>query len=128
MTLVTQPASRSRARIVPAPTSRVPGEEPCRIDLVENPLHHHDPALAAAVEEELQRILRDETLGPVAVRFRVCQDDADGLRFVCKVENPPCVDTHVRMPWRWWSPLVATAQEFAAALEEGLRVRRARMA
>lgn len=128
MTLATQPTSRSRARIVPATIRRVPGEEPCRIDLVENPLHRHDPALAAAVEEELQRILQDESLGEVTVRFRVCPDDTDGLQFICKVENPPCADTLVMMPWRWWSPLLRSAEEFAAALEEGLRVRRSRMA
>lgn len=128
MTLATQPTFRSRARVLPAAIRRDPGGEPCRIELVENPIHRNDPALAVAVEEELGRILQDETLGLVTVRFRVCQDDADGLQFICKVENPPCVDTQVMMPWRWWSPLLGTVEEFAAALEEGLRVRRARMA
>ena len=127
MTLAMQPTARSHARLVPPATSGVPGEESCRIEILENPIHRHDPALAVAVEQELRRILRDESLGVLAVRFRVC-DDADGFQFVCKVENPPRVDTDVTMPWRWWSPLVETAQQFAAALEDGLRVRRGRLA
>ena len=127
MTLATQPTARSRARLSPVTTGGTPSEESCRIEILENPIHRHDPALAVAVEQELRRILRDESLGVLAVRFRVC-DDADGFQFVCKVENPPRVDTDVTMPWRWWSPLVETAQQFAAALEDGLRVRRGRLA
>ena len=127
MTFATQPTFRSRARLSPAAISRVP-DEPCRIEIVENPIHRHDPALASAVEEEVRRVLRDESLGTVTVRFRVCRDDADGFKFICKVENPPSVDTDVMMPWRWWSPLLETAEGFRAALEDGLRVRRARLA
>ena len=128
MTLATQSTFRARTRVNPALTAHVPGDEACRVDIVENPLHRHDAALGAAVEEQVLRILRDESLGTVSVRFRVCRDDADGFKFICKVENPPSVDTDVMMPWRWWSPLLATADEFTAALEDGLRVRRARMA
>ena len=97
------------------------------MEIVENPLHRHDAALAAAVERELLRILGDESVGEVRVRFRVCADESAPFRFICKVESPPCVDTDVVMPWRWWSPLLETAAEFAAALEDGLRVRRARL-
>jgi hypothetical protein len=125
--MTTQPTIRTRARLAPAVSSRIPGDEPCRIDIVENSLHRHDPALAVAVEEEVRRLLRGESLGEVAVRFRVCRDEADGFRFICKVENPPCVDTDVMVPWRWWSPLLETVDEFAASLADGLRVRRARL-
>jgi len=128
MTLAMQPTARSRARLSPVTaTSRAPSEESCRIEIVENPLHHHDPELATGVEEQLRRILRDESLGCVAVRFRVCRDEDDSFQFICKVENPPRVDTDVIVPWRWWSPLLASPEQFAAALEDGLRLRRARL-
>lgn len=126
MTLATQTTARSRGRLTSVNAGRIPGEEACRIEIVENPIHGHDPELGAAVEDHLRRLLRDETLGAVSVRFRVCRED-DSLQFICKVENPPRVDTDVLVPWRWWSPLMADADEFAAALEDGLRVRRARL-
>ena len=126
MTLATQMPARSRARLNTVATSR-PGEESCRIEIVENPIHRHDPVLAVDVEERLRALLAAETLGAVTVRFRVCRDDSDGFKFICKIENPPRVDTDVLVPWRWWSPLMASAEDFSAALEEGLRVRRARM-
>jgi len=127
MTVATQPTTRSRPRLSPVATGRAPSDESCRVEIVENPIHRHDPGLAAAVEEQLHRILGDESLGSVAVRFRVCRDEDDEFRFICKVENPPRVDTDVGVPWRWWSPLLETAEQFAAALEEGLRVRRRRL-
>ena len=128
MTLATQQNARRRARLSPVTNSRATSVDPCHIEIVENPIHRHDPRLAGAVEQELRRILRDESLGSVTVRFRVCPGEGDALQFICKVENPPRVDTEVQVPWRWWSPLVETAEQFAAALEDGLRVRRARLA
>ncbi len=127
MTLATQPTARSRARLSPVTAGRVPSGEACRIEIVENPIHRHDPELGAAVEERLRRILRHESLGSVSVRFRVCRDEGGDFQFICKVENPPQVDTDVMVPWRWWSPLLEGAEDFAAALEDGLRVRRARL-
>lgn len=127
MTVATQPTTRSRARLSPVATGRAPSDESCHIEIVENPIHRHDPGLAVTVEEQLHRILGDESLGSVTVRFRVCRDEDDEFRFICKVENPPRVDTDVGVPWRWWSPLLETAEQFAAALEEGLRVRRRRL-
>jgi hypothetical protein len=127
MTLATQPTARSRARLSPVTTGRAPSDERCRIEIVENALHLHDPGLAVAVEEQVRSILSDESLGTVTVRFRVCRDEDDEVQFICKVENPPRVDTDVGLPWRWWSPLLGTAEQFATALEDGLRVRRARL-
>ena len=125
MSMATQPLS-SRPRLTVA-VPRSARDEAGRIEILENPIHRHDAALGAAVESELRRILAGEGVGHVNVRFRVCRDETDGFRFICKVENPPRVDTEVMMPWRWWSPLLETADDFAAALEEGLRVRRARL-
>jgi hypothetical protein len=127
MTLAMQPTTRTRARLSTVTTSRVPSPESCRIEILENPILRHDPALAADLEDQLHRILRDESLGSVNVRFRVCRDEGDAFQFICKVENPPRVDTDVIVPWRWWSPLLATAEQFASALEDGLRVRRGRL-
>ena len=126
MTLATQMPARSRARLNTVTTSR-PGEESCRIEIAENPIHRHDGALGKDVEDRLRALLAEETLGSVTVRFRVCRDDSDGFQFICKIENPPRVETDLLVPWRWWSPLMASAEEFSAALEEGLRVRRARL-
>jgi hypothetical protein len=125
MSMATTPLT-SRPRLTVA-VPRSAREDANRVQVLENPLHRHDAALAAAVEGELRRILAGEGVGPVDVRFRLCRDDADNFRFICKVENPPRVDTEVMMPWRWWSPLLESADDFAAALEEGLRVRRARL-
>ena len=125
MSMATHPTT-SRARLSIA-MPRAAREELNRIEILENPIHRHDPQLGAAVEVELRRVLDGENVGHVNVRFRVCRDDADNFRFICKVENPPRVDTDVMMPWRWWSPLLETAEEFAAALEDGLRVRNARL-
>lgn len=127
MTLATETtATRSRARLRSVSTSPI-DEETCRVEIVENTIHRHDPELGAAVEEQVRRILGDESLGTVNVRFRVCRDEDDSFQFICKVENPPRVDTDVVVPWRWWSPLMGTVEELAAALEDGLRVRRARL-
>lgn len=125
MTLATQ-TTTSRPRLSVAPP-RYARDQQSQIEIVENPLHRHDAALGAAVEEELRRILAGENVGHVRVRFRICRDDEDRARFICKVENPPQVETDVMVPWRWWSPLLETADDFAAALEDGLRVRNARL-
>ena len=127
MTLATQPRARSRARLSPVTTGRAPSEEYCRIEIVENAIHLHDPGLAVAVEEQVRSILSDESLGSVTVRFRVCRDESDEFQFICKVENPPSADTDVMVPWRWWSPLLDDAGQFAAALADGLTVRRSRL-
>jgi hypothetical protein len=125
MAVATQNTGRTRARL-----SAIPGVTlPTRIDIVENPIMGQNPQLAAEVEEEVRQALRDEDLGSVQVRFRVCQDESEGLRFICKVENPPRVDGDgAAPPWRWWSPLLESAQQFRESLEEGLKVRRHRLA
>jgi hypothetical protein len=99
-----------------------------RIDILANPLGSEDPHLARAVEAAVRRLLKDEDVGPVEVRFRVCRDESDGLRFICKVENPPFDGEDRRAQWRWWSPFMKTAEDFRSAFEDGLRVRRERLA
>ena len=126
MALATQDTGRSRARLAALPA---PGHLSTRIEIVENPIGGHDSRLGAEVEEVVQGALHDENLGLVQVRFRVCPDESDGLRFICKVENPPRVDGDgTAPPWRWWSPLLETAEGFRESLEEGLTIRRQRLA
>jgi hypothetical protein len=99
-----------------------------RIDILPNPIAAEDPSLAQTVEQELIRLLHDEDVGPVAVRFRVYRDEPAGLKFICKVENPPFDGEDRRAQWRWWSPLMKTAEDFRSAFEDGLRLRRERLA
>jgi hypothetical protein len=124
MALATQNTGRTRTRL-----SAIPGVAlPSRVEILENPIMGQNPRLGAEVEEEVRRALRDEDLGSVQVRFRVCQDDSEGLRFICKVENPPRIDGDgTAPPWRWWSPLLESAGQFREALDEGLKVRRHRL-
>ena len=125
MALATQDLGRSRAGLTAIPG---PGYPPSCIEIVENPIGGENPQLGAEVEDVVHRALRDEDLGAVQVRFRVCRDETDGVKFICKVENPPRVDGDgAAPPWRWWSPLLETAQEFRESLEEGLRIRRLRL-
>jgi hypothetical protein len=126
MATVTQNAGRSRARLAALPA---PGHLASRVEIVENPIAGQDPKLGAEVEAQVRQALRDEDLGPVQVRFRVCREESEGLRFICKVENPPRVDGDGGAPpWRWWSPLLETPAQFRESLEEGLKVRRHRLA
>lgn len=99
-----------------------------RIDILDNPIAAENPGLARDVEQEIRRLLKDEDVGPVEVRFRICGDAAEGFKFICKVENRPSDGDDGRVQWRWWSPLMETAEDFRDAFEEGLRVRRDRLA
>ena len=116
-------ATRTEARPVPRHKART------LINVLDNPLKAQDPALGRAVEGILRDVLEGEDLGTVDVRFRVCQEPEDGLRFICKVENPPVADDipQRRVPVRWWSPLMETAQDFRSALLDAIHVRRERM-
>ena len=75
MALATQNLRRARLTALPAS-----GNQPSRVEIVENPIVAQDPTLGAEVEAHVQHALRDEDLGPVQVRFRVCREEAEGLR------------------------------------------------
>jgi hypothetical protein len=124
--MATQEApTRSRSRFVPPTADLIP---PTDIRVLENPITLQNPALGRAAEQEIGHALQDEHLGTLHVRFRVCRDEDEGLRFVCKVENPPAIPIEGSLPvWRWWSPLLSSAEELRAALAEGLQVRRQRL-
>jgi hypothetical protein len=125
--MATQDApGRSRRFVPPVPAEAAPRAE---IQVLENPIFQQSPPLGRAVEEEIRRALQNEPLGTLQVRFRVCRDEDEGLRFICKVENPPTVDVEGSFPaWRWWSPLLSSAEDLRKALAEGLQVRRQRLA
>jgi hypothetical protein len=123
--VTSQPAAaRTRTALFPV---REREERRDRIAILDNPLAAENPGLARALEQEIRRLLKDEGVGAVEVRFRVCRDEADGFTFVCKVENPPCDGEDGQVQWRWWSPLLETAEGFRDAFEEGLRIRRERL-
>jgi len=127
MGIVTSQPVDGRTRTALFPVREREGKRD-RIDILANPLGSEDPNLARAVEAAVRRLLNDEDVGPVEVRFRVCRDETDGVQFICKVENPPSDGDDGRAQWRWWSPLMKTAEDFRDALEQGLRVRRERLA
>jgi hypothetical protein len=110
------------------PSAPAAGSVQTVVQVLSNPLTSQDPALARAVESTLQEILGTEALGSLEVRFKVCQDDS-GVRFICKVENPPAhdMDATARTQWRWWSPLMETLQDFRGALQEAVKIRRERL-
>jgi hypothetical protein len=127
MGIVTSQPVGGRARTALFPVREREGKRD-RIDILANPLGSEDPNLARAVEAEVRRLLKDEDVGPVEVRFRVSRDETDGLQFICKVENPPFDGDDGRVQWRWWSPLMKTAEDLRDAFEDGLRIRRERLA
>ena len=98
------------------------------IQVLDNPLAQQDASLAKAVEATLHDVLGPEELGLLEVRFRVCRESEEGLRFICKVENPPVAEIveRQRLPMRWWSPLMESVQDLRSALQEALQVRRER--
>jgi hypothetical protein len=99
------------------------------VEIVENPLAAQNPILAREVEQDVRGILGAQDLGRLEVRFRVCRDEAEGLKFICKVEGPAPADLHQEATqWRWWSPLMESAQEFRDALLDAIEIRRQRLA
>jgi|SRR5262249_5291911 len=109
------------------PRARGPQVPRGKVFIRENPLATEDPALAQAVERDARHLLKGEDIGLVDVSFHVCRDRAHGLRFICKVEGPPWKREGDRVQWRWWSPLMETAEDFHDALVDGLRIRRDRL-
>ena len=105
-----------------------PRRERTAIQVLDNPLAEQDASLARAVEATLHDVLDPENLGLLEVRFRVCREADEGLRFICKVENPPVAEIAERptVPLRWWSPLMESVQDLRSALQEALQVRRER--
>jgi hypothetical protein len=126
---VSRPAVPARPRAtgrMPSPRAGGPRSE---IHVLENPLFLHDRALGETVERDLHRLLDDEGLGRLEVRFRVCRDDPDGIRFICKVEGAAPSDPAVESAqWRWWSPLMTRADDFREALGDAVEIRRQRLA
>jgi hypothetical protein len=99
------------------------------VSIIENPLAARYPALGRAVEEEARGVLGSVDVGRVEVRFRVCRDEEEGLKFICKVESPAPADVQQDgSQWRWWSPLMETADDFRAALLDAVEIRRQRLA
>ena len=124
---VGQSVGHGRSRMAPR---NVPARPAARsaVEIVENPLAAQNPVLAREVEQDVRSILGSHDLGRVEVRFRVCRDEAEGLKFICKVEGPAPADLHQEAAqWRWWSPLMESAQDFRDALMDAIEIRRQRL-
>jgi hypothetical protein len=115
---VTQGQTRGGGRPVPG----------AAIQVVENAITAQNSQLGRELEDELRRLLASHDLGPVEVRFRVCRDEADGMKFICKVESPaPCDLQRDGVQWRWWSPLMVSTDDLREALVQALELRRQRL-
>lgn len=121
---VGQGRTRTSARSLPGRVSPL-----ATVAVVENPLLAQNPSLGRAIEDEARGLLGGLDLGRLEVRFRVCREEAEGLKFICKIESPAPADVQQEgMQWRWWSPLMETAQDFRAALLDAIEIRRQRLA
>lgn len=92
-----------------------------------NPIRDRDSQLAREFEQAVFEALSGHDAlagsGAVQVRFHVWDAD-DGARYVCKVEcTGPARLEAPEPPWRWWSGLVASAQDLRQALREAVRAR-----
>jgi hypothetical protein len=123
-----QSVGQGRARLTPRATAARPAARSA-VTIVDNPLAAQNPALAREIEQDARGILGTQDLGRLEVRFRVCRDEAEGLKFICKVESPAPADLQQEAAqWRWWSPLMESAQEFRDALLDAIELRRQRLA
>lgn len=124
---VGQSVSHGRSRTAPRSATVRPAARSA-VSILENPLAAQNPSLAREIEQDARGILGAQDLGRLEVRFRVCRDEAEGLRFICKVESPAPADLHQEAAqWRWWSPLMESAQDFRDALFEAIEIRRQRL-
>ena len=125
---VGQSVGHGRSRTAPRSSVARPAARSA-ISIVENPLAAQNPALAREIEQDARGILGAQDLGRLEVRFRVCRDEPEGLKFICKVESPAPADLHQEAAqWRWWSPLMESAQDFRDALFDAIEIRRQRLA
>jgi hypothetical protein len=95
-----------------------------KVHILENGVASSDPDLGLEVERHVLELLTPEDMAGIEVRFRLCRDEADDVKFICKVDYPG--DVEHKGAWRWWSPLLTTPGELHMALEEGLEMRRRR--
>ena len=126
---VGQSVGQGRARTAPRAAAARPAAARSAVTIVETPLAAQNPELAHEIEQDVRGILGAQDLGRLEVRFRVCRDEAEGLKFICKVESPAPADLHQEaVQWRWWSPLMESAQDFREALLDAIEIRRQRLA
>jgi hypothetical protein len=96
------------------------------IQFRDNPIRVMSPELAEAFEEAVWAVLRNESLGPLQVRFGVWREGFDGVKFVCKVEYEAVPSPARPLPWSWWSSLVRTPEDLTLELDRALAARRRR--
>jgi hypothetical protein len=88
-----------------------------------------DTPVASAFHEALCDALLGEDPERLRVRCGVTRDEANALRFMCKVEYAAdaSADGPAGYAWSWWSPLVETPQQLVAEVRGALRQRRDRL-
>lgn len=81
------------------------------IDVRENAVWLEDVEAADALESAAWELLRVHDLPPLQVRLGTWRGEP-GRRFVCKVEAKTLGEGGVP-PWRWWSPILASADDLS---------------
>lgn len=90
----------------------------------DNPIRSIDPTAAAAFEETVWSLLRQEDMDMVDVRFGIWREGPEEPRFVCKIEHETTPSPLPRFPWRWRSSLLRSARELKIELSKALANRR----
>jgi hypothetical protein len=100
-----------------------------RIQFPQGSAWAEDTPLASAFKEALCEALLTEDIERIRVRCGVARDEANSLRFMCKVEyaGDDANRGLASYPWSWWSPLMEKPEELGAELRRALRSRHEKM-
>jgi hypothetical protein len=100
-----------------------------RIQFPEESAWVRDMPVAAAFKNALGDALRFEDADRLRVRCSVARDEANGLRFMCKVDvnADMAQEGPAGHAWSWWSPLAERPEDLVAELRRALRLRQARL-
>ena len=126
------PSRADRPRRTEAAQEALPARQRLeqRILFPEGSAWAEDTPLASAFKDALCDALLTEDLERIQVRCSVARDEADSLRFMCKVDyaGDGGATGVLAYPWSWWSPLMEKPEELGVELRRALKSRRERMA
>ncbi len=97
-----------------------------RIQFCENPIRTVNPRQALAFEEAVWRVLRNEDMAPVQVRFGLWREGYDAAKVVCKIKYVAPLSGDPHLSWSWWSSLVSNPDDLQTELQKALETRRER--
>jgi hypothetical protein len=100
-----------------------------RIQFPEESAWVRDMPVAAAFKSALGDALRFEDAERLRVRCSVAREEANGLRFLCKVDITADIAQGgpAGYAWSWWSSLVEKPEDLVAELRRALRQRHERL-